>query len=60
MRLDSLPAPPTIQLHPVIFAVFNFTRVLQCLSEKVPQKVVVWGIFKSEITDIAEILVEFL
>ena len=60
MRLDSFPAPPTIQLHPVVITVLHFARVFQRLCEKVAQEVVVWGVLKAEIPYVAEVFVKFL
>jgi hypothetical protein len=58
--LDSFPPSATIQLHPVVFTILDFASVLERLSEEISQKVVVRGVLKSEVANVAEILVELL
>jgi len=60
MLLHGFPATAAIQLHPIVFTVFHLSRVLECLSEQISQKVIVRGVFESEVSDIAQILVKFL
>jgi hypothetical protein len=60
MLLDGFPATTAVELHPVILSIFNLTRVFQGLGEQIPQEVVVRGVFESEVSNIAKILVELL
>lgn len=54
------PAPSVVQLHPVIFSVFNIASVFQSLCEEVPKVVIVGGVLESKIPYVSEILVKFL
>ena len=60
MLRNSFPPLAIVELHPIIFTIFYFTEILQCLSEKVAQVVVVWGILEAKVTDICKILVKFI
>jgi hypothetical protein len=54
------PAPSIVQLHPVIFSVFNIASVFQSLCEEVPKVVIVGCVLESKIPHVGEILVELL
>ena len=60
VRLHDLPALSIVELHPVVLAILNLPSALKRLGEELAQIVVVRGVLESEITDIAEVLVEFL
>ena len=60
VRLHYLPTLSVVQLHPVVLAVFNFASALERLGEEFAQVVVVRCVLEAEVTDIAQILVEFL
>ena len=60
MQFASVPSSSTIQLHPVILAVFNVAGVLQCLTEQVSQEVVIGSVFESEVPYVAQVFVELL
>lgn len=47
-------------LHPIVFAVFDFTSVLESLGEEFTQVVVIGSVFEAEVAYIREILVELL
>ena len=53
------PAFAVIELHPVVFAVFDFAGVFERLGEEIAEVVVVGGVFETEVADVAEIFVEF-
>lgn len=57
---NRLPALTIIKLHPIIFPVFYFSSVLQCLSEEVSKKVVIGCILEPEVPYVAQILVELI
>lgn len=48
-----LPPSAVVELHPVIFPILYFARVLEGLSEEVSEVVVVWGIFETEVADVS-------
>lgn len=54
------PAFPVVQLHPIILSVLDLAGVLQSLRKQIPQIVVVGGLLEPKISDIAQVLVEFL
>ena len=58
--LHGLPALAIIQLHPVVFPVFDFAGALESLSKELAKIIVVRSVFKSKVSDIAEVLVELL
>jgi hypothetical protein len=58
--LHYLPALSIVQLHPVVLAVFNLPSALERLGEEFAQVIVIGGILKAEVTDIAQVLVELL
>jgi len=60
MMLHSFPPFTVVQLHPVIFAVLNFTSVLQGLCKEFAEIVIVRSILKPQISHVAEIFVELL
>lgn len=60
MRSCSLPALSIVELHPIVFAVFDLSRALQRLREKLPQVVVIGSVLKAKVADVAQVLVEFL
>ncbi len=53
MQFAGIPSSSTIQLHPVVLAVFNIARILKRLGEQVSQEVIVGSVFESEISHIA-------
>lgn len=55
-----LPPASVVQLHPVIFAIFDFPGILQCLGEQVSQVVIVRGVFKPEVAHVGQIFIELL
>lgn len=52
------PSSSVVQLHPVVFSVFDFPSVLQSLSEQVAQVVVVGSVLEAEVPDVAQVLAE--
>ena len=60
VRLEDLPALAVVQLHPVVLAILDLSSALESLSEQLPKVVVVGCVLKAEVTDVAEVLVEFL
>ena len=58
VRLHHFPSLAVVQLHPVVLAVFNLPGALECLSEQLAQVVVVGGVLKSKVPDVAQVLVE--
>ena len=52
MMLHCLPALAIVQLHPIVFAVLNLARVLESLSEKFSEVIVIWSILKPEVPDV--------
>lgn len=60
MSLHGFPALAVVKLHPVVFSILDFARVLQSLSEEVAKVVVVWCVLESKVSYVAQILVEFL
>ena len=55
-----VPAAAVVQLHPIIFAILHLAGILEGLRQDVAQVVVIGCIFKPEVANIAQILVEFL
>ena len=60
VRFHRLPALAVVQLHPVIFTVFDFSSALESLREKFAQIIVVRGVLETQVPDVAEILIQFL
>ena len=60
MMLHGLPPFAVIQFHPVILAILHFSSILQRLSEKLTEIIIVGGIFKTQISDVAEVFAELL
>lgn len=58
--LHDLPALSVVELHPVVLAILNFASALKCLRKELTEVVVVGGVLKTKVADIAEILVELL
>lgn len=51
-----LPSSSVVELHPVIFAVFDLSCIFQGLREQVPQVVVIRCVFEPKVADISEVL----
>ena len=51
-----LPSSSIVELHPVIFAIFDLPCVLQGLREQVSQVVVIRCVFEPKVADISEVL----
>lgn len=58
--LHYLPALSIVQLHPVILAILHLASALERLREEFAQVVIVRGVLKAEVADVAEVLVELL
>lgn len=58
--LHGLPSFAVVELHPVIFPIFDLAGVLQRLGEQLAKIVVVWSVFKAQVPNVAKILVELL
>lgn len=58
--LHCLPTFAIVQLHPIVFAVFNLAGIFESLGEEFPEVIVVWSVLKPEIPDVAQVLVELL
>jgi hypothetical protein len=59
VRLHRLPTLAVVELHPIVDAIFLLARILESLSKELAEVVVVWLVFESEVSDVAEVLVEF-
>lgn len=55
-----LPSSSTVQLHPVVLAIFELVRISSRLGEEITEEVVIGGILESKISNIAQVFVEFL
>ena len=55
-----LPPSASIDLHPVVLAVFNFASVPQSLCEDVAQVVIVRCLFEAEVAAVVKVLPEFI
>lgn len=60
MGLHGFPSLAVVDLHPVVFAILNLARVLQCLRKEIAQVIVVRVVLETKVADVAEVLVEFL
>lgn len=58
--LHRLPTFAIVQLHPIVFTVLDLARILESLSKEFSEVVVVWGVLKPEIPDVAQVFVEFV
>ena len=58
--LGRLPPLAIVKLHPVILSILDLASALESLSEQVAKVVVIWGILKSKVADVAEVLVKLL
>jgi hypothetical protein len=58
--LHYLPTLAVVQLHPVVLAILYLSCALQRLGEELAEIVVIGSIFKTEVANIAEVLVELL
>jgi hypothetical protein len=58
--LDGIPTLAMVELHPIVLAILYFSSILQRLGEQIPKIVIIWCVLESEISDIAQILVELL
>lgn len=54
-----LPSSSIVELHPVIFAIFDFSGILESLCQEVPEVIVVRGILEAEVAHISEVFREF-
>ena len=60
VRLHLFPAFAIVELHPIILAVFYFAGALECLCKQLAQVIIVGSVLEAQITDVAEVFVEFL
>lgn len=60
VALHRFPALSVIDFHPVIFAILNLAGALKGLREQLTQVVVIGSVLEAEVTDVAQVLVEFL
>jgi len=58
MQLHEFPAFAAVQLHPVVFSIFDLASVLQDLSEEITEIIVIGSVFETKVPDIREVLVE--
>ena len=58
--LRVLPALAVVDLHPVVFAILHFARILERLSKEFAKVVVVWRVFESEVADVRKVFVKLL
>lgn len=58
--LNGLPSFAVVELHPIVLTILDLSSVLQCLGEQIPKIVVIRGILEAKISDVAQVLVEFL
>lgn len=54
-----LPTLSIVQQHPVVNAVFCFSRCLECLGKQFTQEVVVGGFLKAQFADILQVNPKF-
>lgn len=59
MLFHILPTFTTVEFHPVVVAILDVSYVFESLSEQVPEIVVIGRIFEAQVTNVAEIFVEF-
>ena len=57
---DGFPTLSVVEFHPVVFAIFYFAAVFESLGKQVAKEVVVGGILKTQVTNIAQVLIEFV
>lgn len=60
MFLNGLPPFAVVQLHPIIFSILDFSRVLQRLGEQVSQVIVIGSVLESQVADIGQIGVQLI
>jgi hypothetical protein len=60
MSLHGFPPLAVVELHPIVHTIFGLSGILQGLSEKISEVVIVWLVLKSKVAHVAKILVEFL
>lgn len=53
VTFEHLPAFSVVQLHPVVFAVFDLARALESLRKELTEVVVVGSVFEPEIANVA-------
>ena len=53
------PPSTVVQFHPIVLSILNFPSVLEGLGKKIPQVIVVRGVFETKIAHIAKVLGEF-
>jgi len=53
-----VPSSSIVELHPVVLPILHFAGVLEGLCQKITEIVVVGGVLKAEVANIAQILVE--
>jgi len=54
------PSLSVVQLHPIVFSIFDFSCVLESLGEQIPKVVVVRCILETEVPHVAQVFVELL
>lgn len=60
VRLHDLPTLAVVQLHPIVLAVLNLASALERLGEELTEVIVVGGVLKTKVANVAEVLVELL
>ena len=60
MMLQGLPSFAIVELHPIILPILDFTGIFERLSKEFAQIVVIWSIFKAQVSDVAKVFVELL
>lgn len=60
VRLHRLPALAVVELHPVVLAILDLSGALQGLGEQLTKVVVVRCVLETQVTNVAEVLVELL
>src|ERR1700722_15103969 len=58
--LHRFPALAVIELHPIVLAILHLAGVLQRLREELTEVVVIRRVFKSKISNVAQIFVQLL
>ena len=59
VMLHGFPSLAIVQLHPVIFSIFDFASVLEGLSKEVSKVVVVRSVLEAKVSYIAQVFVKF-
>lgn len=61
MTLHRVPSFSRVlcDLHPVVLAIFDLTRILQRLSEELAEVIVIGGIFETKVSNVRQVLGKF-